>query len=67
MEVAATARDTIQGEDRRVVDYAAILYPGPQVSYGTEVAALPAYPTRADELDDALATVIQTRLCPPAS
>jgi predicted component of viral defense system (DUF524 family) len=55
-------RDAIQLDHRRVVDYAAILYPGPHVSYGTDVAALPAYPTRADELDEALQTVIRAHL-----
>ena len=55
-------RDAIQLDRRRVVDFAAILYPGPAVSYGTEVAALPAYPTRADELDESLHTVIHSHL-----
>ena len=55
-------RDAIQLNQNRVVDYAAILYPGPAVSYGTEVAALPAYPTRAEDLDDAIYTIVRTHL-----
>lgn len=55
-------RDAIQLDRRRVVDYAAILYPGESVAYGTEVAALKADPTQADELDEELEAVIQGHL-----
>ena len=46
-------RDAIQLDHHRVV-HAVIRYPGLAVSYGTEVAALPAYPACEEDLDEAI-------------
>ena len=43
--------------------FAAILYPGPAVSYGTEVAALPAYPTTAEKTSTRPSTASSGHTC----
>ncbi len=56
-------RDAIRDETGiRVVRYAAILYPGPHVEFGSEIAALPAYPSSEGALQDHLRDVLRTAL-----
>ncbi len=56
-------RDAIRDRsDQRVVDYAAIVYPGPLVKYGGGVAALPGYPGSAELLTSEVEDVIRQRL-----
>jgi predicted component of viral defense system (DUF524 family) len=52
-------RDAIRGPDeRRVVRYAATLYPGPSVRYGDRIEALSAQPLNAAELDARVRAVL---------
>jgi predicted component of viral defense system (DUF524 family) len=56
-------RDAIRdAEGRRVVEYAAILYPGPSKSYGEGVEAIGAYPGTDNELGYALEEVLHRAL-----
>jgi predicted component of viral defense system (DUF524 family) len=56
-------RDAIRDEeDRRVVQYAAILYPGPLVSYARGIAALSAVPTLEPRLAEELREVFTAAL-----
>jgi hypothetical protein len=58
-------RDAIRTEaGARVVEYAAILYPGPLVSFSQTLEALPAYPGVATALDPRLEDVLRTALSP---
>ena len=53
-------RDAIRdGDDQRVVKYAAILYPGRTRRFGNEVAALCARPDHADDLHGTLLALFQ--------
>ncbi len=59
-------RDAIRDlGDHRVVDYAAIVYPGPLAKYGGGVAALPGYPGAAELLTSEVGEVIRQRLRRP--
>jgi hypothetical protein len=56
-------RDAIRDDTgARVVCYAAILYPGPPVKFGSEIAALPANPSSEGVLVDHLWAVLRTAL-----
>lgn len=56
-------RDAIRNEhDERVVELAAILYPGQSVAYGHGLAAIQALPNSARQLDDELASVLERAL-----
>src|SRR5262249_21413105 len=58
-------RDALRdSEQRRVVRYAAILYPGPEKHYGDRIDALPARPLQAGVLDDRIKTVLRSALDP---
>ena len=56
-------RDAIRGEDGiRVVRYAAILYPGPEVSYSEGLEALRAYPGAEQDLERRIRSLLQCAL-----
>ena len=56
-------RDAIRGGDGdRVIEYAAILYPGPTHHFGEDVAALKAVAGREDELRMELNRVLASAL-----
>jgi PD-(D/E)XK nuclease superfamily len=56
-------RDAIRDqEDRRVVRHAAILYPGPSISYGEGIEALHAYPGSVKILEERLQELFQQAL-----
>ena len=58
-------RDAIRTElGARVVDYAAILYPGPLVTFSQSLEALPAYPGVTTALDRRLGDALQAALSP---
>jgi predicted component of viral defense system (DUF524 family) len=59
-------RDAIRGPDgRRVVRYAATLYPGPEVHYGDRIEALAARPLEPDLLDERLNEILTEALATP--
>ncbi len=56
-------RDAIRDQDERhVVRYAAILYPGPTEEYAAGIAALQAYPGKEDELKVRVMDILSTAL-----
>jgi multiple antibiotic resistance protein len=58
-------RDAIRDNaERRVVSYAAILYPGPEARYGDSIEALQARPDRPDTLEHRLRDVLTEALDP---
>ncbi len=58
-------RDAIRdAADHRVVQYAAILYPGPEVRYGSGIEALQALPGHDEELRSRLRAVLKKALVP---
>ena len=58
-------RDAIRNErDEHVVQYAAILYPGPQVAFGRGLEAIQAVPGLDGELHDRLEEVLKEQIIP---
>jgi hypothetical protein len=56
-------RDAIRGTDeRRIVEYAAILYPGPEVRYSAGIEALTADPSRPELLRERVRSVLATAI-----
>ncbi len=56
-------RDAIRDEhEARVVDYAAILYPGPETRYGDGIEALSARPQEPGSLEGRLRHIIHSAL-----
>jgi hypothetical protein len=57
-------RDAIRGPDvRRLIRYAAILYPGRETRYGDRIEALSARPLQAEELDQRVRRILADALC----
>jgi predicted component of viral defense system (DUF524 family) len=58
-------RDAVRGEDGiRVVRYAAILYPGPEVRYSEGLEALRAYPGADQDLEKRIRILLRRALRP---
>jgi predicted component of viral defense system (DUF524 family) len=59
-------RDAIRNSDgKRIVRYAAILYPGPQTRYGNSIEALSARPLEPEALEKQLRAIIRKALTSP--
>ena len=58
-------RDAVRGEEGlRVVRYAAILYPGPDVRYSEGLEAIRAYPGAEQDLEKRLRSLLRRALHP---
>lgn len=55
-------RDAIRLGNERIVEHAAIIYPGSSRNYGHDVAAISAQPDQSDDFDETLRRVLQEPL-----